>query len=77
MANFSLAQAVRLYPPLRELPLEHLWIDYDHSADVLYVNLERPQRVTDSDMTSAGIIKRWRGKKLVGLTILNASKGRR
>jgi uncharacterized protein YuzE len=49
-----------------------LWIDYDAEADVLYLSFAKPQRATDSEMHDDGIIVR-RGKKVVGLTIQDAS----
>jgi len=54
--------------------IQSLTIDYDADADVLYISFERPQKATDSEMTEDGILMRYRGKKLVGITILDASK---
>jgi uncharacterized protein YuzE len=54
--------------------LPHAWFDYDRDADVLYVSFEKPQQATDSEMTPEDIIVRKRDKKIVGLTILNASR---
>jgi len=51
-----------------------MWIDYDKEADVLYIGFDRPQRATDTAMSPDGILHRYRGEKLVGLTILEASK---
>ena len=48
-------------------------IDYDQEADVLYISFERPQQATDSEMTDDGFIMRYRGKQLVGITVLDAS----
>ena len=54
---------------------EQMWIDYDQEADVLYVSLKRPQRATDTrELADKGILLRYRGKELVGVTILNASE---
>ena len=54
---------------------EQMWIDYDQEADVLYVSLKRPQRATDTrELAGKGILLRYRGKELVGVTILNASE---
>ena len=50
-----------------------LWIDYDREADVLYVNFGKPQKADDS-YQAEGIIHRKKKNKLIGLTILNASK---
>ena len=61
-------------PLLAELPSYPVWIDYDKEADVLYLSFERPQDATDSLMLEDGILLRYRGDKLVGITILEASK---
>ena len=60
-------------PYLIRLPAKRLWVDYDEEVDVLYISFEHPQRATDSEMTEDGILFRYRGDKLVGLTILDAS----
>ena len=49
------------------------WVDYDQEADVLYISFRHPQNATDSEMTDTGILYRYRGKELVGLTILDVS----
>jgi uncharacterized protein YuzE len=51
-----------------------MWIDYDKEEDVLYISFDRPQKATDFEMSSDGILHRYRGDKLVGITILDASK---
>ena len=61
-------------PHILNFPSHRLVIDYDKGADVLYISFERPQRATDSEMLENGIIVRYRGDKVVGLTILDASK---
>ena len=50
-----------------------LWVDYDKKADVLYVNFDKPQKA-DTAVEEEGIIKRTKNKKLVGITILEASR---
>ena len=57
-----------------KLPTNHVWLDYDDEADVLYVSFERPQGATDSGLTEDGVLMRYRGDQLVGVTILNAGK---
>ena len=52
-----------------------MWIDYDKEADVLYINFEKPQNADDSVM-DGNIIVHKRANKIVGLTIVNASKFR-
>jgi len=66
----SVFQAV---PFLIDFPAQRFWIDYDKEADVLYISFQRPQQATDSKMTDDGILFRYRGKQLVGITVLEAS----
>jgi len=60
-------------PLIRKYPSDHIWIDYDREADVLYISFERPQRATDSVLRDDVLIRKRNGK-IIGLTILNASK---
>ena len=53
---------------------DKLFIDYDEEADVLYVNFGKPQKADDSIQDKDGIIKRKKDNKIIGLTILNASR---
>jgi uncharacterized protein YuzE len=61
-------------PHLLKLPSRQIWFDFDEEADVLYVSFERPQGATDSELAEDGILMRYRGDRLVGVTILNARK---
>jgi uncharacterized protein YuzE len=61
-------------PHLLKLPAGRMWIDYDREADVLCISFKRPQKATDSEMLGNGILVRYRGEQIVGLTILEASK---
>jgi uncharacterized protein YuzE len=58
---------------LVKLPLEHMWIDYDKEADVLYLSFRKPQRATKTIETDDDILIRKDGNKIVGMTILHAS----
>jgi len=49
------------------------WVDYDREADVLYISFKRPQKATDTRTTEEGILLRYHGKELVGITVLEAS----
>lgn len=62
---------------LAEYGDDKLFIDYDKEADVLYVSFGRPQKADDAIQGEDGIIRRKKGKKIVGLTILNASRFRK
>ena len=55
-----------------KLPLEHMWIDYDREADVLYLSFRKPQRATKTIETDDILIRK-DDNKIVGITILNAS----
>jgi uncharacterized protein YuzE len=59
---------------LSRLGAPHLWIDYDSEADALYVNFQKPQRATESELLDNGVIVRYRGDKLVGVVIFDASR---
>jgi uncharacterized protein YuzE len=69
----AVADVVDAIPHLIRLPAGRAWVDYDREADVLYISLKRPQRATDT-VDHNGILLRYRGKELVGVTVLNASK---
>lgn len=70
----TLSEIVKATPHLLKFPTTKMLIDYDNQADVLYISFDRPQKATDSDMSKDGILYRYRDDKLVGLTILEASK---
>lgn len=66
----SISQAV---PLLIDFPARRFWVDYDKEADVLYISLRRPQKATNTKMTDEGILLRYHGEQLVGVTVLDAS----
>jgi uncharacterized protein YuzE len=72
--NKDIACVLRAVPRLVNFPASQMWIDYDAEADVLYLSFAKPQRATDSDLRDDGIIVHRRGKKVVGLTIQDASQ---
>ncbi|MHA1644215.1 MAG: DUF2283 domain-containing protein [Candidatus Freyarchaeota archaeon] len=53
---------------------ERFYVDYDEEIDVLYINFERPQKATDTEVTGEGVLLRCREDKPVGITIPNASR---
>ncbi len=59
---------------LLKLHQKKMWIDYDEGADVLYISFRRPQEATDTEMVNDGILLRYKGDELIGITILDASK---
>ena len=56
-----------------KLSVEHIWIDYDKEADVLYLSFRKPQRAKKTIETDNDILIRKDGAEIVGITILNAS----
>ena len=60
-------------PTPAHVSTQRFWIDYDADADVLYISFQHPQQATNTEMTDEGILVRYRGKDLVGITILDAS----
>jgi uncharacterized protein YuzE len=60
--------------PTAKFRVSRFWLDYDAEADVLYISFKRPQKATDTvDLDDEGILLWYRGKELVGITILDAS----
>ena len=49
------------------------FVDYDKEADVLYISFQKPQNASDSEI-QGDVIVHYRNSKIVGVTILNASK---
>lgn len=71
----AVAEISGAVPHLIRLPTGRAWVDYDQGADVLYISLKRPQKATDTEvLEDKGILLRYRGKELVGITVLDASK---
>ena len=66
----TVTQAV---PLLLKFPMNRFWVDYDKEADVLYISFRRPQHATDTKLTDEGMLLRYHGKELVGITVLEAS----
>jgi uncharacterized protein YuzE len=67
--------AVSLARQIGQFPATRMWLDYDDGADVLYISLKRPQKATETvEVGDGGILLHYRGKELVGITVLDASK---
>ena len=66
----TVTQAV---PLLLKFPMEHFSVDYDREADVLYISFRRPQKATNTRIADDGLLLRYHGKELVGITVLEAS----
>jgi len=74
MSRESIEGVFKAMPHILNFPAAKFWVDYDREADVLYISFQRPQKATESEMLEDGVILRYRGDKMVGLTILEASK---
>ncbi|OHB35725.1 MAG: hypothetical protein A2Y09_02175 [Planctomycetes bacterium GWA2_39_15] len=72
--NKTLKEITGIVSHIIKLPETKMWMDYDKEADVLYISFKRPQKATDSEMVENGVLLRYKGKELVGITILDASK---
>jgi len=55
------------------ISINHIWVDYDKEAEVLYLSFRWPQRATESIETDDDILIRKDGEQIVGMTIINAS----
>lgn len=64
------ASMVRDVLQLRE---RNVWIDYDKEADVLYMSFRKPQRATSTKEVDDDFLVRMDGRRMVGITIMNAS----
>lgn len=73
MSQDAARSICRAVPALVAIPARKYWVDYDDEADVLYISFERPQKATDTEMTDDGLLLRYRGEDLVGVTVLDAS----
>lgn len=74
MAVAQIKEYIDLIPSLRNSPQHYMWSSYDEEADTLYVNFKKPSYATDSEITDDDIIVRYEGDRVIGLTILHASK---
>ena len=69
----SIGYLLKAVAHLVKLPRTRMWLDYDSEADVLYLHFEEKPISTHSEMRDDGIIFDYKGNRLVGLTILEAS----
>ena len=73
MSEEQINSFIQAIPHLVKFPKHRLLIDYDNEADVLYINFNRPQQSTDSEMLDNGVLLRYKDDQIVGMTILDAS----
>ncbi len=74
MAAIEIKRMLTLVPQLLEIPHDRIWTTYDKEADALYVNFKKPSHADDSEITDDDIIVRYEAGRIVGITIINASK---
>ena len=74
MGEIEVEKILNIVPDLLELPYSRIWTSYDEEADVLYINFKKPHHAYDSELTEDNIIIRYENEKIIGITILNASK---
>ncbi len=70
----SLTHLLQAVAHLVQLPKTRMWLDYDEEADVLYIHFEEKLRSTHSELRDDGVIFDYRGSRLVGITVLDASR---
>ena len=70
----SMAHLLTAVSHLVQLPKKHMWLDYDEEADALYVHFEERPSSTHSEMRDDGVVLDYKGRRLVGVTILEASQ---
>ena len=54
--------------------LEQIDVLYDKDRDVLYISFGPPQEADDSELLENDVIVRYKGEKVVGLTVLSFSR---
>lgn len=74
MAVTDIQDYLKLVPAVKDSPQHYLWLSYDEEADTLYINFKKPSHATDSELTDDDVIIRYEGDKVIGLTVLHASK---
>lgn len=67
------SEVLKALPHLAKLPSGQFWVDYDRQGDVLYVSFDRPQKASETKPIGDHFLLRYRGRKLVGVTVLHAS----
>lgn len=73
MAVIDAKDILKLTSTILRSPGNLFWTRYDHQADVLYINFEKPAVATDSELTDDDVIVRYRGDEVIGYTVLHAS----
>ncbi len=74
MAQIEVEKILALVPDLLKVPSSKIWVIHDKDADVLYINFKKPSHADESELTDEDVIIRYEKGKIVGITVLNASK---
>lgn len=74
MGETEIKQVLDLVPGLVGLLHSTVWTFYDKEADVLYVDFKKPSHADDAELTDDNVLIRYEGDKVVGFTIMDASK---
>jgi len=74
MVTVSLDSVLTAVPQVLQIHQNNIWFSYDEEADVLYVNFKKPSHADDSELLDNGVIVRYEGDEVIGMTIMNASK---
>lgn len=70
----NMSHLLKAVSHLVQLPKTHMWLDYDEEADVLYLHFEDQPGSTHSETRDDGVVLDYKGRRLVGVTILEASQ---
>jgi uncharacterized protein YuzE len=70
----TLTHLLKAVSHLVQLPQTHMRLNYDEEADVLYLHFDDRRGSTRSEMRDDGVILDYKGRRLVGVTILEASQ---
>lgn len=74
MAIADIQEYLKLIPAVNRAPQHAVWLTYDEEADTLYVNFKKPSYATDSELTDEDVIVRYEDDRVIGFTVLHASK---
>ncbi len=70
----SMTHLLKAVAHLVQLPKTRMWLDYDAEGDTLYIHFAERPASSHSEMRDDGVILDYKGRTLVGVTILEASQ---
>ncbi len=70
----ELKKILSIADTILSIPYRNIWSSYDKKADVLYINFKKSSHADDTVITDDEILIRYEKGKIIGITILNASK---